>query len=240
TYSGCSRTTGHPMAADQNRPRPCGSATSTTTAANEPVSAYSERGSSTQNSLPAGSASTTHGTGRGPSFCPMSAWTAPSRTALSTTAAWSRASAPPARSRWIRFFAVLGALEGSSRRDRPLSRWTSSSPLRDLLRVPPSSADQNAAVSRGRSDSSATPANPLMPPLRSRRARPLCCSSVPSVPPSPRRQPHPRPQLPPRIVVGTVDVDRARPAPAPQPEVDLGGITRHHHVGGPRLGVTAS
>lgn len=72
------------MAADQNSASRNGSRVSITMAATAPVSTYSSRGSSTQNSLPSGSASTVHGTAP----WPMSTRRAPSANARSICKPW--------------------------------------------------------------------------------------------------------------------------------------------------------
>ena len=99
----CSTPTGRqPDSSAQNAASRSGSALSRGSAATGPETAYSGRSSMTQNGLPSGSASTTHGT---PPW-PMSRWRAPSPRARSTTSAWR---GPPARSRCRRGEGVTGS-----------------------------------------------------------------------------------------------------------------------------------
>ena len=96
-------------ASAQNPATAAGSAQSATTAATGPVSGRPGRGSSTQNSLPSGSASTVQGT----SPCPMSAGAAPRASSRSTSAAWCAADRV-ARSRCTRFLPVFGSGTGTN------------------------------------------------------------------------------------------------------------------------------
>ena len=85
----------HPDSSAQNAASRAGSALSSGSAAIGPDGAYSGRSSMTQNGLPSGSASTTHGTSR----WPMSRCRAPSSRARRTT---SSCRGPPRRSRCSR------------------------------------------------------------------------------------------------------------------------------------------